>query len=304
MAIANVIGTATCIVISSKVAKLTTIPYGFLAPFMIMVISFAAFQVTRSLEDLILLNIIGIVGILFKFFNWSRPALLVGFVLADTVETYLYQAVQFYDWGFIARPGVIVILIFIIGSVVMGNFLNRAKKSKVKSLPSESENKPPVPYTFWSGELVMVLGVIVFLSYFLIDSVKHSFLGKVFPMSISVVILGFALLLVKQLTSPKQQKLSLHQPVLSAGKFSEHWVLTWKNFLWIIGLTIGTWLLGFLVALFILFIAIIRNKTNSSWVKTLFITSLAVGFLIFISNIMVLHLPTGLIYDTFFLKNE
>ena len=95
LAIANVLGTVICLFISGKISKLTTIPYGFIAPFMIMIISFAALQATRSLEDLVLLIVIGCIGILFKYFNYSRPALLIGFVLAGTVETYLYQAVQF-----------------------------------------------------------------------------------------------------------------------------------------------------------------------------------------------------------------
>ncbi len=181
---------------------------------MIMAISFAAFQVTRSLEDLVLLNVIGMIGILFKFFNWSRPALLVGFVLADTVETYLYQAVQFYGWDFVKRPGVVVLIVLVTVSVVMGNFLNRKKQEKGNRSTEEKETGEKLPYTFWSGELVLVLGVILFLGYTIFDSSKHSFLGKVFPMTVSIVILLFDLLLARQLISPKKQSKTLYQPIL------------------------------------------------------------------------------------------
>ncbi len=36
------------------------------------------------------------------------------------METYLYQAVQFYDWGFLLRPGVLIIGGLTVASVVLG----------------------------------------------------------------------------------------------------------------------------------------------------------------------------------------
>jgi putative tricarboxylic transport membrane protein len=48
LAIANFVGTLLCIALAPGIAKLTTIRYALIAPFMIMVISFAAFQATRS----------------------------------------------------------------------------------------------------------------------------------------------------------------------------------------------------------------------------------------------------------------
>ena len=101
LALANVVGAGACLFLSKYVAMLTTIRYTYLAPFMIMVICFAAFQAQRDLGDLITLFVVGLLGILLKRFGWPRPAFLIGFVLADQSETYLYQAVQFYDWDFL-----------------------------------------------------------------------------------------------------------------------------------------------------------------------------------------------------------
>ena len=97
LALANVVGAGACLFLSKYVAMLTTIRYTYLAPFMIMVICFAAFQAQRDLGDLITLFVVGLLGILLKRFGWPRPAFLIGFVLADQSETELYQAVQFYD---------------------------------------------------------------------------------------------------------------------------------------------------------------------------------------------------------------
>ena len=87
LALANVVGAGACLFLSKYVAMLTTIRYTYLAPFMIMVICFAAFQAQRDLGDLITLFVVGLLGILLKRFGWPRPAFLIGFVLADQSET-------------------------------------------------------------------------------------------------------------------------------------------------------------------------------------------------------------------------
>ena len=53
-------------------------------------------------------------------FGWPRPALLIGYVLAPQAETYLYQAVQFYGWGFLGRPGVLIIAAITLISIWFG----------------------------------------------------------------------------------------------------------------------------------------------------------------------------------------
>lgn len=308
LALANVVGAGACLLLSGQVARLTTIPYGYLAPFMIMVVCFAALQATRSLNDLALLLAVGCIGIAFKYFNWPRPALLIGFVLADTVETYLYQAVQFYSWSFIARPGAAVILIVLVVSVFMGNFLNRS--GKLKPAAAGDGAAPAAPYSFISGELLLVGAVSLFALYALADGASHSFLGAVFPVTTAAVMLLFSALLMRQLTARKTQAATLSRAIMVGGDgepgaatratVDPEWRDAWLNALWLAALVAGVWLVGFINALTVLFIALIRAKTGASWWKTTVITACGIGFLLFISNIMVLHLPSGWLFDTFF----
>jgi len=307
LALANVAGAGACLLLSSQVARLTTIPYGYLAPFMIMVVCFAALQATRSLNDLALLLAVGCIGIAFKYFNWPRPALLIGFVLADTVETYLYQAVQFYSWSFIARPGAAVILIVLVVSVFMGNFLNRG--GKLKPAAAGASETPAAPYSFISGELLLVCAVLLFALYALADGASHSFLGAVFPVTTAAVMLLFGALLARQLAARKTQAATLSRAIMVRGDgesgaaaratVDPEWRDAWLNALWLAALVVGVWLLGFIAALTLLFIALIRAKTGASWLKTGVITACGIGFLLFISSIMVLHLPSGVLFDFF-----
>ena len=77
LALANVVGTLICIIASGGIARLTTIPFNLLAPFLFMIISFAAFQSGQDLMDLVALFAIGFLGILMRRFDWSRPAFLI-----------------------------------------------------------------------------------------------------------------------------------------------------------------------------------------------------------------------------------
>src|SRR5690606_19512416 len=79
LALANVLGAGLCLLLAVPVSRLTLIPFVLLAPFMIMVICFAAFQTTRITADLLALLAVGVLGILMRRFGWPRPALLIGF---------------------------------------------------------------------------------------------------------------------------------------------------------------------------------------------------------------------------------
>lgn len=117
LAIANVVGTILCIGMSSTIAKLTTIRFPLVAPFLFMLIAFAAFQSGQNLADLVALFSLGLVGIFLRRFDWSRPAFLIGFVLSNPAETFANQAFQISSFKF--RKGFDVGLDYIFGPIVI-----------------------------------------------------------------------------------------------------------------------------------------------------------------------------------------
>ena len=125
----------------NHVAKLTTIRCALLAPFMIMLIFFAAFQATRDWQDLIALLVMGTLGIFMKRFGWSRPALLIGYFLAPRLEPKIYQASQVYGWSFFERPIVIALLLLTVASIYMAwrfspNAVARSTKKTARTAPA------------------------------------------------------------------------------------------------------------------------------------------------------------------------
>ncbi|HSG64245.1 MAG TPA: tripartite tricarboxylate transporter permease, partial [Gammaproteobacteria bacterium] len=189
LALANVLGAGTCILLAKPIARLTTIPFNLLAPFMIMVVTFAAFQATRDLMDLVMLFGIGIVGIFLKRFGWSRPAFLIGFVLAPQAEGYLNLAVQFYGWGMFARPGVVIILLLAVVSVWLGARGGVTDAEPVSDvLAGQAEDRRP--------QLAFIAGVAALSVYAIVSSQRLSPLGSMFPMSVAIATLLLAAFLV------------------------------------------------------------------------------------------------------------
>jgi putative tricarboxylic transport membrane protein len=282
LALANVIGAGMCFAMSSKVAKITTIPYGILAPFMIMIICFAAFQVTRSIYDLYTLIILGAFCTLMKSYNWPRPALLIGFVLSDTLETYLYQAVQIYDWNFLTRTSVITIFILTLISVFLGM---RTKKEKIVT------HSVKVSDLFKLNLETVFLGIIyIFFGMTVYDSFEKNFLGGVFPGAISLI-----MFIVMTYT------LFFNERWLSKALNSSYSLEDTKDmfyaFSWIIFLVVLVSLFGFIIGIVILFIAVMKNKTEMPLTKILAVTTGGVATMLVLSHFMVLDFPGGLLQE-------
>ena len=140
LALANVFGAILSIALSKPITRLTVIPFSYLAPFMVLIITFACYQATRSWGDLIALLLMGILGWVMKQFGWPRPAALIGFVLSDNLETYLFISVQRYGFGWLTRTGVIVLAAIIIASLAMGVFYQARKTSKARASGERNGN--------------------------------------------------------------------------------------------------------------------------------------------------------------------
>jgi putative tricarboxylic transport membrane protein len=133
LALANIFGAGLCILLSRPITSLTYIRFSVLAPFMIMIIILASYQATRDWGDFIALLVMGMIGWIMKRFGWPRPAALIGFVLSNNAETYLFISVQRYGAEWIFRPGVLILGVIILLSVSAGAFwqLSRRRQKRL-----------------------------------------------------------------------------------------------------------------------------------------------------------------------------
>ena len=295
LALANVIGAGACLLMSKYVAMLTTIRYAYLAPFMIMVICFAAFQAQRDLGDLIALFLMGMVGILLKRFGWPRPAFLIGFVLADQSETYLYQAVQFYDWGFVQRPGVLIILGLTVLSAWLG--ARNAPSGEVDAEMARRLKAKNMRPQAW-----FATAVFAFFAWGLIDGLGKSLIGGIFTIGIGVVMLPIAAYLVYVTWSNKvNHNVNYDHEVEGEHLQSSETPGLWHYILWLASFLVATVLVGFWLSIVGFFAVFLRVKTDASWGRIAAMTAGGVGFVTALAWIMVLDFPRGMLQDVLLL---
>lgn len=112
LALANLIGAAVCLFFTPQLARFLDIPPRYLVAAMLVLVLMGAFQASLSLGDLWMVLAIGAIAFVMKALDWPRPPLLLGFILGEIIERYLFISIQIYDWNWLLRPGVMVILAF------------------------------------------------------------------------------------------------------------------------------------------------------------------------------------------------
>ena len=305
LALANVLGAGSCMLLARPIARLTTIPFNLLAPFMIVVVSFAAYQATRQFMDLVALLAIGVLGVLLRRFGWSRPAFLIGFVLAPQAEGYLNLAVQFYGWGMLVRPGVVIILAITAVSVWLGarGKGGRARRGVSAALESMAPTRHVGP------QLAFVGGAIAMLLYAVWSSLRLSPLGRIFPLGVAVATLVLCVALVVVLrvrpaASPANVDLEYgaedgkgnHPSDTQAGAASPS-SGTWRSAGWFGVLVAAVGVLGFLPGALVFFLTFLRRKAQRSWGLTLALTACVIVALAAVANLLLVELPGGLIAE-------
>jgi len=287
LAIANFAGTLLCIVLAPGIARLTTIRYALIAPFMIMVISFAAFQATRSAYDLIALFAVGILGVFLRRFGWSRPAFLIGFVLALGAERYLYQAVQFSGWSFPTRPIALVILALTLLSLWAG--LRRSKGGGVNTEGSTegSRSVSMVPQILFSAALLAIFAFVLY------EGMRQSYLAALMPIVVAAVgglsVLVVLLFQARGATAAGTTNFDQEAQATDSGP--------WPFVGWALGFLGLTLLVGFFAALATFFVAFLRVVARCGWVQTLLLTGAACGFILILASSLNLLFPGGLLQE-------
>jgi TctA family transporter len=104
IAIANILGSGLCFLFSGQLAKLATLRYTLIMPCVLSLIYVGAFEGTRQWGDLYSLLFFGLLGWAMKHFGWPRPPLVLGFILGNIVERYMFISIERYGVDWMRRP--------------------------------------------------------------------------------------------------------------------------------------------------------------------------------------------------------
>ena len=295
LALANVVGTLICIAASGGIAKLTTIRFALLAPFLFMIISFAAFQSGQNLMDLVALLGIGFLGIMMRRFDWSRPAFLIGFVLSNPAETYANQALQIaqsrfrkgFDEGldYIFTPIVIVLLIITVVSVVVG--LRQAKNILAEGDVQSGSKRAPLIF------LLIVTGYIAYACYDA-ASIPSFSRDRTFPMFVAgVCLVGCTVLIIRMMLKPETD--TIFAASARHGDAAQATPGLWPTLMWFAALLILTSLLGFILALALFLFSFMKFRASISTTFAVLYTAGGIAFMCAMAWLLNRDFPPGLL---------
>jgi len=283
LAIANVIGAGLCVAVSPFVARLTTLPYAYVAPFMLMIIFFAAYQATSDWGDILALLAIGVLGLYMRRFGWPRPPLIIGFVLAEGAENYLYQAMQFQGWAWLGRPGVLIIAAVTLVSLWAGSRYGGSAVDEGGASGRVRDRR---------AQLLFAVFMMATFAYAIADLLRWSFLAKGLPLAVAALAFAGALLVAGVIlrgapTNALIFDTEAESPrnMASAGRYVA----------WLAALLAASALLGFVIGLALFFSAFLHFEARAPAWRNALLTASAVLFLAAMSHVFVLDFPRGLL---------
>lgn len=308
LALANVVGAGLCIVLSPWIARLTTVPFVLLAPFLFMLISFAAFQSRQSFGDLVALFGFGLLGVFLRRFAWSRPAFLIGFVLSTQAENYTYQAYQVATakfkigmtegFHYIFTPIVLVLIVLTIVSVWVG--VKQGRQIRVETMRAGDytntnaiETKPRMRIQNPAFVFALVLAVYALVS--LLDAWSiQTLTDMIFPFSVAAVtLLMCAIIIVRMVLFPFDSVLFTDSEKTKDEAIAEHGL--WTTLAWFAALLVLSALVGFILALAVFFVAFLRWRGTLPWVRAILLSACGLVFILFMARVLNRDFPPGLL---------
>jgi putative tricarboxylic transport membrane protein len=286
LALANVIGAGVCLFMARPIATLTLVRYALLAPFMIAIIYFAAFQATRAWADLIALFALGFFAMYMKRFGWSRPAFLIGFVLSMRLDASVYQSVQTYGLAFMKRPGVLLLLALTIVSIIIAARMKPHRAPLTGQGPHAPVNKRP--------QTTFLLLLIAMVGWVIYDSSQRTFLAQVFPMSVALITLALLIAVAVLLRGQKPAYVFHDAEVEMAGEGRPaRGELHFQG--WMLGLLASIALFGFVLGILAYITAFLRVKAQTAWLWALLSAGCAGAVLSVLAHFLVLDYPKGVL---------
>lgn len=278
--LSNIITVAICFLFLNQLAKITYVKGTYLIPFILLLVYLGGFTVKNSFGDMILVLLFGGVGWLMVQFEWPRPPLLLGIVLGGITENYLFISTKIYGSAWLVRPGVIIILVLILGAVLYPIF--HARKRKRLEPGVASETIPENLTVMIQNPIYRPLFALFFAAVFAYI-VREAVLGygakfpkaALFPLTVGTVSLVLALVAFgtelmgfirgKVVNQPKPEPpadlaLARHRAGSMTG--------------WILGFFLAIWLFGFNIAVFLSTFLYLKLGAGERWGISLAITAL------------------------------
>jgi hypothetical protein len=266
IAIANILGSGLCFAFSGQLAKIATLRYTLFMPGVLSLVWIGAFEASRNWGDLFSLMFFGVLGWAMKHFRWPRPPFVLGFILGEPIERYMFISIERYGVGWLVKPFVLVMFtlaaISLFGPLVKDIRSHGGLKKMVSQWGSPQ----------FSTDNLFPAALLILFIVMLSQSFDWSFAARVVPTIVGVgAILFCSLGLINDVfglhgrdgaaagATSKSQK--IHMDIVSKTSHLPGKTVLVRGFCffaWMAGFMVVMWLIGLIPAVPIFIIAYMR----------------------------------------------
>jgi TctA family transporter len=182
VALANVFGAGICYLFANQLAKIALLRYGVLLPTVLAVTFVGAYAGSASWGDIYLMVGLGALAWVMKRLGWPRPPVILGFVLGNLMERYMFISVERYDWAWLGRPVVIAFLALALYGILSPMIRDYLKDRKAGGRVRRTLQAPKL-----STSAIFGIAVAVVFAAALVSSRNWEFGARLFPQTASYV---------------------------------------------------------------------------------------------------------------------
>jgi hypothetical protein len=281
VALSNILGAAICYMFSGYFAKLTMLRYTLIIPSVLVVVYIGAYQDSRDWGDFYTLFAFGVLGWTMKQLRWPRPPLILGFVLGETIERYMFISIGRYGYEWLWHPMVAVLLTLAVVSFVRPFLAHVKAQGGFKKLAT-GFGAPQ----FQLPDLFPIV-LLVTLVIMLLQTPNWAFGAKIVPLTVgTVTLIVLSVSLANQLMRKKKPakvhgiadelvedvEEQLHMDIaVDHGELSQQQVLRRAAIFvgWALGFMALVGVLGFVLAVPIFVTAFMRVENREPWILSL-----------------------------------
>jgi TctA family transporter len=188
VALANILGAGLCYAFSPQFAKIATLRYTLILPAVLGIVYIGAFEASRQWGDLFALLFFGLVGWIMKQCKWPRPPLILGVVLGDTIERYMFISIERYGLSWLLRPIVALLFILAILGLIRPLLQDIRRQGGLKRMLTSFQAPRFHPSQLFTMFMIAVIGAAV------VVALRWDFSAKVVPLVVGTVALTAAAL--------------------------------------------------------------------------------------------------------------
>jgi TctA family transporter len=188
VALANILGAGLCYAFSPQFARIATLRYTLILPAVLGIVYIGAFEASRQWGDLITLLFFGLVGWIMKQAKWPRPPLILGVVLGDTIERYMFISIERYGLSWMLRPIVALLFLMAIVGLVRPLLSDIRKQGGLRNMLTSFQAPRFRPSQLFTIFMIALIGTAVVVAS------RWDFSAKIVPLVVGTAALTAAAL--------------------------------------------------------------------------------------------------------------